>query len=102
MAQKSIFGPNFIVLDKMGEGSFAEVFKVRGRYTNELYAIKRLKKRYRSIEEANKLPEILALKALQGHPNIIKLIDVVYDSNHGYLAIVFELLDKNLFHGPSQ
>ena len=97
MAQKSIFGPNFIVLDKMGEGSFAEVFKVRGRYTNELYAIKRLKKRYRSIEEANKLPEILALKALQGHPNIIKLIDVLYDSNHGYLAIVFELLDKNLY-----
>lgn len=94
---QSQFGPDFNVLGKLGEGSFAEVYKVRSRRTNELYAIKRLKKRYRSTEEANKLPEILALRALQGHPNIVRLIDVLYDSAHGHLAIVFELLEKNLY-----
>lgn len=94
---KSIFGSDFINLGKLGEGSYAEVFKVKSLRTNEIYAIKRLKKRYRSTEEANKLPEILALRALQGHPNIIRLIDVLYDSAHGYLAIVFEMMDKNLY-----
>ncbi|OHT08700.1 CMGC family protein kinase [Tritrichomonas foetus] len=95
--EQAIFGPDFTVLGKLGEGSFAEVFKVKSRQTNEIFAIKRLKKRCRSIEEANRLPEISALKALQGHPNIVKLLDVLYDSSHGYLAIVFEMLDKNLY-----
>ena len=95
--EHSFFGPDLIDLGKLGEGSFAEVFKVKSRRTNEIYAIKRLKKRYRSTEEANKLPEILALKALQGHPNIVRLIDVLYDSNNGFLAIVFEMMDKNLY-----
>lgn len=94
---QSIFGSDFINLGKLGEGSYAEVFKVKSLRTNEIYAIKRLKKRYRSTEEANKLPEILALRALQGHPNIVRLIDVLYDSTHGYLAIVFEMMDKNLY-----
>lgn len=96
MSQQSL-GTDFRVIGKLGEGSFAEVFKVKSNKNNSFFAIKRLKKRYRTIEEANKLPEVLSLRALQGHPNIIKLFDVLFDSSNGYVAMVFELLDDNLY-----
>ena len=90
-------GPDFRIVSKLGEGSFAEVFKVRATRSGQFYAIKRLKKRYRSIDEVNRLPEVLFLKQLQGNPNVIKLIDLIYDQKNGYVAIVFELMDCNLY-----
>lgn len=91
------FGPNLQVLSKLGEGSFAEVFKVRSKDTGNYYAVKRLKKKYRSVDEVNRLPEIYALKALQGHPNVIRLEDLIYSHQSGYVAMVFELMDCNVY-----
>ena len=90
------FGQGMIVLGKLGEGSFSEVFKIKmgnGQY----YAVKKLKKRFRTLEEAQNLPEITMLRELQGHPNIIDLKNILYDSTNGFLAIVLELLDMNLY-----
>lgn len=89
--------PEFRIISKLGEGSFADVFKVRSNRDGKFYAIKRLKKRYRSIDEVNRLPEILYLKQLQGNPNVIELKDLIYDQANGYVAIVFELMDCNLY-----
>ena len=94
---QDLFGSDWRVINKLGEGSFSEVFKVKCHKNQLYYAVKRLKKRYRSVEEVNRLSEIMTLRALQGHPNIIILHEVLYDSTYGYLALVFELLDKNLF-----
>jgi renal tumor antigen len=33
---------------------------------------------------------------LQGHPNIISLIDIIYDNKKGYVGLVFELMDCNV------
>ena len=85
------------VISKLGEGSFAEVFKVKNPKTQQIFAVKRLKKRYRTIDEVNKLPEVLYLRALQGHPNIIKLYEVMFDNSSGFVALRFELMDKNLY-----
>jgi renal tumor antigen len=45
----------------------------------------------------NNLREIQALKRLSPHPNIITLIEVLYDEPTGRLALVFELMDMNLY-----
>ena len=34
---------------------------------------------------------------MAGHPNIIKLHEVLYDEPTGRLALVFELMDMNLY-----
>ena len=94
---KNLFPSEFRVLAKLGEGSFAEVFKVKSLKDNQLYAIKRLKKRFRTHEEVNNLPEVTSLSLLQGHPNVVKLYDVLFDSSSGYVALVFELMDYNLY-----
>jgi renal tumor antigen len=90
-------GPGFRVVSKLGEGSFAEVFKVKTDHGNQFYAVKRLKKRYNCVEDVHKLPEVIALQQLQGHPNVITLVDLIYDSKNGYVAMVFELMDCNVF-----
>jgi renal tumor antigen len=70
---------------------------VKLKRSNEFYAVKRLKKRYRTVEDVHKLPEILSLQQLQGHPNIISLIDIIYNNKNGYVAMVFELMDCNVY-----
>lgn len=97
MEQKELFGPDWRIINKLGEGSFSEVFKVKSMKNQQYYAIKMLKKRFRSVEEVNRLPEIMSLRALEGNPNIIRLEEVLFDSKHNCLALVFELLDENLF-----
>lgn len=45
----------------------------------------------------NNLREIQALRRLSPHPNIIDLEEVLFDQPTGRLAMVFELMDKNLY-----
>lgn len=47
--------------------------------------------------QVNNLREIQALRKLAPHPNIVHLEEVLYDEPTGRLALVFELLDANLY-----
>lgn len=87
----------FRIIQKLGEGSYADVYKVISLRTQKVYAEKRLKKRYRSFEEACRLNEVQALRILAKHPNIINLYSVMYDSESGHVALIFELFEMNLF-----
>ena len=86
----------FRIIQKLGEGSFADVYKVISLRNQKVYAEKRLKKRYRSFEEACRLMEVNALRILSKHPNIINLYSVMYDSESGHVALIFELVEMNL------
>lgn len=90
-------GSEIRIIKKLGEGSFSEVFLGKSTSTGEMFAIKRLKKRYHTFEEVQHLPEIYALQALQGHPNIIDLLNLSYDPNGGYVSMFFELMDCNVY-----
>lgn len=41
--------------------------------------------------------EIQALRRLSPHPHIIRLLEVLYDEPTGRLALVFELMDCNMY-----
>lgn len=47
--------------------------------------------------QVNNLREIQAIKRLSPHPNIVKLEEVLFDPPTGRLALVFELLEGNLY-----
>lgn len=49
------------------------------RKTSKLVAIKCMKAEYESVEKIKKEKEVQALKQLAGHPNVVKLLDVLYD-----------------------
>ena len=47
--------------------------------------------------QVNNLREIQALRRLSPHEHIITLEEVLYDQPTGRLALVFELMDANLY-----
>ena len=50
-----------------------------------------------SAHQVNNLREIQALRRLSPHGHIITLEEVLYDQPTGRLALVFELMDANLY-----
>jgi len=85
------------LISKKGEGTFSEVLKAQSIKSSKYVAIKCMKNHFDSIDQVNNLREIQALRRLAGHPNIIKLHEVLYDEPTGRLALVFELMDMNLY-----
>ncbi|KAL7477956.1 hypothetical protein ACHAW6_003743, partial [Cyclotella cf. meneghiniana] len=87
----------YLLISKRGEGTFSEVIKAQNTKTGNLYAIKCMKSAYKSVEQVNNLREIQAIKRLSPHPNIVKLEEVLFDPLTGRLALVFELMERNLY-----
>uniref|UniRef100_A0A7S1JGJ2 Protein kinase domain-containing protein n=1 Tax=Eutreptiella gymnastica TaxID=73025 RepID=A0A7S1JGJ2_9EUGL len=85
------------LLGKKGEGTFSEVLKAQCTKNGKYVAIKCMKNHFDSVEQVNRLREIQALRRLSPHPNIIKLYEILYDRSTGRLALVFELMDMNIY-----
>jgi renal tumor antigen len=85
------------LIGKKGEGTFSEVLKAQSIKTGKYVAIKCMKNHFDSFDQVNNLREIQALKRLSPHRNIIRLLEVLYDEPTGRLALVFELMDMNLY-----
>lgn len=86
---------NYRILSKKGEGTFSQVMRAVNIQTQKQVAIKCMKRTLDSMAEVNRLFEIQALRKLAGHPHIVQLHDVLFEDHR--LAIVFELMDMNLY-----
>ncbi|KAL2447495.1 Serine/threonine-protein kinase srk1 [Exophiala dermatitidis] len=104
----------YILLEKMGDGAFSNVYKARDTQTGDDVAIKvvrkfemnsnqgdahlhpNFKKQPKGVERANILKEVQIMRQLD-HPNIVKLID--FSEARQYYYIVLELCPGGeLFH----
>ena len=82
---------------KKGEGTFSEVLKAQCIKNGKYVAVKCMKNHFDSLDQVNNLREIQALRRLSPHGNVIKLLEVLYDQPTGRLALVFELMDMNIY-----
>ena len=82
---------------KKGEGTFSEVLKAQCIKNGKYVAIKCMKNHFDSLDQVNNLREIQALRRLSPHSNVVKLLEVLYDQPTGRLALVFELMDMNIY-----
>jgi male germ cell-associated kinase len=82
------------VIKTVGDGTFGSVAKAINRATNETVAIKKMKKKFYSWDEAMSLREIKSLRKLN-HPGIVKLKEVIRVSDDLYF--VFEFMDNNIY-----
>jgi len=65
---------NYEVIKKIGQGAYGQVWKVKNKKTNNLYAIKKIYDAFRNSTDALRAyREIKYLERLKGHPNIIKI-----------------------------
>ncbi|KAE8357384.1 kinase-like domain-containing protein [Aspergillus caelatus] len=84
---------SFQQLEKLGEGTYATVFKGRNNQTGELVALKEIHLDTEEGTPSTAIREISLMKELQ-HENILSLYDVVHTENK--LMLVFEYMDKDL------
>ncbi|KAM5340935.1 MAPK/MAK/MRK overlapping kinase isoform 4-T5 [Glossophaga mutica] len=89
---------NYRVISKIGEGTFSEVVKTQSLRDGHYYACKQMKQPFESsVEQANGLREVRALRRLNPHPHILALHEVVFDRKSGSLALICELMDMNIY-----
>lgn len=94
---KSNSSHKYKFVSKKGAGAFSDVIKAQCVKTEEYVAIKRMKATFKSIEQITSLREIQSLRRLADQPFIIRLIEILFDRNTGRLALVFELMEMNLY-----
>ena len=56
-----------------------------------------MKGKFHSVEQVNNLREVQALRRLIPHPNIVCLLEVIFERAVGRLDLVCELMDMNLY-----
>ena len=76
LSSNTVFFNKYRLVEKLGEGTFSEVFKAQNTKTGQFVAIKNLKYAFDSLDEVNNLREVQALQRLKGLKHIIKLIEV--------------------------
>lgn len=84
---------NYEVLEKLGSGSYGDVYKAFDRVKSAFVAIKKFKKSYGSIDDCKWEKELQILTKLN-HINVVTLKKIVYEQGKMYL--VMDLGIKNL------
>ena len=84
---------DFIVLMKIGEGAYSEVYKVKRKTDQTLYALKKVKMGSLSVKEKeNALNEVRILASVQ-HETIIAYKEAFLEDETQSLCLVMEFQD---------
>lgn len=78
----------------LGDGTYGCVMRAVNKVTNEVVAIKKMKKKYYSWDECMQLREVKSLRRLV-NPSIVKLKEVIRENDE--LHLVFEYMEGNLY-----
>ncbi|KTG35528.1 hypothetical protein cypCar_00030424, partial [Cyprinus carpio] len=84
---------SYVKLDKVGEGTYATVFKGRSKLTDNLVALKEIRLEYEEGAPCTAIREVSLLKNLK-HANIVTLHDIIHTEK--CLTLVFEYVEKDL------
>jgi serine/threonine protein kinase len=80
-------------LDKLGEGTYATVFKGKSRLTDAIVALKEIRLAFEDGAPCTAIREVSLLKDLK-QANIVTLHDIIHTPKS--LTLVFEYLEKDL------
>lgn len=83
----------YIKLDKLGEGTYATVFKGKSRLSDIIVALKEIRLEHEEGAPCTAIREVSLLKDLK-HANIVTLHDTVHTPSA--LTLVFEYLERDL------
>ncbi|XP_029646194.1 cyclin-dependent kinase 17 isoform X1 [Octopus sinensis] len=84
---------SYLKLDKLGEGTYATVFKGKSRLTDNLVALKEIRLEHEEGAPCTAIREVSLLRELK-HSNIVTLHDIIHTDKS--LTLVFEYLEKDL------
>jgi NIMA (never in mitosis gene a)-related kinase len=84
---------NFDILNKLGDGAFSSVYKVRRKSDGVAYALKKVKMTaLKGKERENALNEVRILASIS-HPNIVQYKEAFIDQETNTLCVIMEYCD---------
>ncbi|RHZ61897.1 hypothetical protein Glove_345g65 [Diversispora epigaea] len=86
-------GREYLRLEKLGEGTYATVYKGKEQRSGEIVALKEIHLDSEEGAPSTAIREISLMKELK-HANIVKLKDVIHTESR--LMLVFEYMDQDL------
>lgn len=93
--KESYFKQCFIIEEKIGSGSFGDVYKVKSREDGQYYAVKVSRERFKGkTDREEKLNEVCKHEQLPNHDHLVKFYRA-WEENHR-LYIQTELCDMSL------
>src|SRR4051812_23230276 len=85
------------LLNKQGKGAYGVVFKAVDKKTHEVVALKKNFDAFQNSTDAQKTyREIMLLQELNGHENIIRLLNVIKAENDKDIYLIFEYMETDL------
>ena len=85
---------NFEILEKLGEGSYSTVYKVKRKIDNQLYALKKVKlSNLNEKEKTNSLNEVRILASVKSK-YVISYKEAFFDEKDSTLGVVMEYADN--------
>ncbi|XP_033628353.1 membrane-associated tyrosine- and threonine-specific cdc2-inhibitory kinase-like [Asterias rubens] len=85
-SRDSFFDQCFTVVQKLGEGSFGEVYKVKCKESGKLYAVKRSRERFKGeADKRRKLEEVHQHETLTRHQNCVEFFKAWAEKGHLYI-----------------
>ena len=89
----------FTFQKKVGQGAYGVVFKVIDKKTKEQVALKKLFGAFQDdVDSQRTFREVMLLQELNGHDNIIRLLNVIKAENDLDLYLVFDYMEADLFN----
>lgn len=87
----------FEIQQKLGRGAYGVVWKARDKRTGELVALKKVYDAFQNSTDAQRTyREVLYLRHLSDHPNIVNLKTTFRALNNKDLYMVFDLMETDL------
>ena len=86
---------NYIVLERIGEGSFGKVYKGRRKHTGQTVALKFIGKPGKSERDLRNLRQEIAILSALDHDNVVKMFD--YFETEREFCVVTEFARGELF-----
>ena len=89
----------FTLQKKVGQGAYGVVFKAIDKKTKEQVALKKLFGAFQDdVDSQRTFREVMLLQELNGHDNIIRLLNVIKAENDLDLYLVFDYMEADLFN----
>ena len=87
----------FEILQKLGKGAYGIVWKVMDKQSKKIMALKKVFEAFHNSTDAQRtFREVMILRELSDHDNIVKLLNVIKAENNKDLYLVFDFMETDL------
>jgi mitogen-activated protein kinase 15 len=85
------------IVSKQGKGAYGVVYKAVDKKTQEVIALKKIFDAFQNSTDAQRTyREIMLLQEIDGHENIVRLLNVIRADNDKDIYLVFEYMETDL------